>query len=102
MLSGLRAGSVWVAGSPRCRSLEERLVSREALRAMQEDGTPPVVVEAAFDHFIAARRDLPAARLAAIDRKALGGLLPQVTLGDLDSGREALAAAMVWLRSRAA
>ncbi len=69
---------------------------------MQEDGTLPVVVEADFDHLIAARRDLLAARLAAVDRKARGGLLPQVTLGNLFSGREALAAAMVWLRSRAA
>ena len=50
---------------------------------MQEDGTLPVAVEADFDHFIAARRDLLAARLAAVDRKARGGLLPQVTLGDL-------------------
>ena len=51
---------------------------------------------------IAVRRDLLAARLAAVDRKARGGLLPQLTLGNLISGREALAAAMVWLRSRAA
>ena len=102
VLSELRAGDVWVAGRRRYRSFEERLVSREALRAMQEDGTLPVAVEAAFDHFIAARRDLLAARLAAVDRKARGGLLPQVTLGNLISGREALAAAMVWLRSRAA
>jgi hypothetical protein len=48
------------------------------------------------------RGDLLAARLAAADRKARGGLLPQVTLGDNISGREVLAAAMVWLRSRAA
>ena len=102
VLSELRAGDVRVAGSRRYRSFEERLVSCEALRAMQEDGTPPVAVEADFDHLIAARRDPLAARLAAIDRKARGGLLPQVTLGNLVSGREALAAAMVWLRSRAA
>ncbi len=57
---------------------------------MQEDGTLPVVVEADFDHFIAARRDLLAARLAAADRKARGGLLPQVTLGDLVSGPRGL------------
>ena len=69
---------------------------------MQEDGTLPVVVEADFDHFVAARRDLLATRLAAVDRKARGGLLPQVTLGDLISGREVSAATMVWLRSRAA
>ena len=69
---------------------------------MQEDGTLPVAVEAAFDHFIAARRYLLAARLTAVDRKARGGLLPQATLGDLISGREGLAAAMVWLRSGAA
>ena len=69
---------------------------------MQEDGTLPVAVEADFDRFIAARRDFLAARLAAVDRKARGGLLPQVTLGDLISGREALAAARVWLRPRAA
>ena len=87
MLSELRAGDVQVAGSRRYRFFEERLVSREALRAMQEDGTLPVAVEADFDHFIAARRDLLAARLAAVDRKARGGLLLQVTLGNLISGR---------------
>ena len=102
VLSELRAADAWGAGSRRYRSFEERLVSREALRAMQEDGTLPVVVEADFDHLIAARRDLLAARLAAVDRKARGGLLPQVALGNLVTGREALAAAMVWLRSRAA
>ena len=69
---------------------------------MQEDGTLPVAVEADFDHFIAPRRDILATRLAAVDRKARGGLLPQLTLGNLISGRGALAAAMVWLRSRGA
>ena len=100
----LRAGALATprAAGRRYRSFEERHVSREALRAMQEDGTLPVVVEADFDHFIAARRDLLAARLAAVHRKARGGLLPQVTLGNLFSGREASAAAMVWSRSRAA
>ena len=72
------------------------------MRAIQEDGTLPVAVEADFDHFIAPRRDLLATRLAAVDQKARGGLLPQVTLGNLFSGREASAAAMVWSRSRAA
>ena len=76
VLSEPRAGDVRVAGSRRYRSFEERLVSCEALRAMQEDGTLPVVVDAVFEHLIAARRDLLAARLAAVDRKARGGLLP--------------------------
>jgi TnpA family transposase len=76
----LRAGDVWVAGSRRYRSFEERLVTREALRAMEEDGTLPVAVDPDFDRFIAARRDLLAARLAAVDAKARGGLLPEVTL----------------------
>lgn len=76
----LRAGDVWVAGSRRYRSFEERLVSREALRAMEADGTLPVAVDPDFDRFIAARRDLLAARLAAVDAKARGGLLPEVTL----------------------
>jgi TnpA family transposase len=76
----LRAGDVWVAGSRRYRSFEERLVSREALLAMERDGTLPVAVDPDFDRFIAARRDLLAERLAAVDRKARGGLLPEATL----------------------
>jgi hypothetical protein len=69
-----------VTGSRRYRSFEERLVSREALRAMEADGTLPVAVDPDFDRFIAARRDLLAARLAAVDGKARHGLLPEVTL----------------------
>jgi hypothetical protein len=51
-----RAGDVWVAGSGRCRSFEECLVAREALRAVQEDGTLPVAIEGDFDHLITAWR----------------------------------------------
>ena len=40
----------------------------------------PIAVDADFERFIAARRALLDERLAAIDVKAKGGLLPDVTL----------------------
>ncbi len=40
---------------------------------MEADGTLPVAVDPDFDRFIAARHDLLAARLAAVDGKARGG-----------------------------
>ena len=76
----LRAGDVWVVGSRRYRSFEERLISREVLRELQQSGTLPVAVDADFERFIASRRVLLDARLAAVDAKAKGGLLPDVSL----------------------
>ena len=76
----LRAGDVWVVGSRQYRSFEERLISRETLQELQQAGTLPVAVEADFDRFIASRRALLDERLAAIDVKAKGGLLPDVTI----------------------
>ena len=76
----LRAGDVWVVGSRRYRAFEERLISRETLQELERDGTLPIAVDADFDRFIAARRALLDERLAAIDIKAKGGLLPDVTL----------------------
>jgi len=76
----LRAGDVWVAGSRRYRSFEERLISRETLQELEGSGTLPIAVDPDFDRFIAARRTLLDERLAAIDIKANGGLLPDVTL----------------------
>src|SRR3954468_12884819 len=76
----LRAGDVWVIGSRRYRSFEERLISRETQRGMLESGSLPIAVDADFARFIAGRRTLLDARLAAIDAKAKGGLLPDVTL----------------------
>ena len=76
----LRAGDVWVVGSRRYRSFEERLISRETLQELLQSGTLPVAVDADFERFIAGRRALLDARLAAVDAKAKGGLLPDVSL----------------------
>jgi TnpA family transposase len=76
----LRAGDVWVVGSRRYRSFEERLISRETLQELEGSGTLPIAVDPDFDRFIADRRALLDERLAAINIKAKGGLLPDVTL----------------------
>src|SRR5437764_10852620 len=76
----LRAGDVWVVGSRRYRAFEERLISRETLKELEQAGTLPIAVDTDFERFIAARRALLDERLAAIDVKAKGGLLPDVTL----------------------
>ena len=76
----LRAGDVWVAGSRQYRSFEERLLSKETLQDMLQTGTPTVSVEVDFDRFIGGRRALLDERLTAIDARAKGGLLPDVTI----------------------
>ena len=76
----LRAGDIWVTGSRQYRSFEERLISKETLQDLQETDTLPVAVEADFDRFIEGRRTLMDERLAAIDARAKGGLLPDVTI----------------------
>ena len=76
----LRAGDVWVAGSRQYRSFEERLISAETLRELQQAGTLPVAVEADFEQFIASRRALLDERLTAIDARATDGKLPDVTI----------------------
>src|SRR5271166_1003412 len=76
----LRAGDVWVVGSQRYRSFEERLISRETQQELQQSGTLPIAVEVDFEHFVAGRRALLEERLAAVELKAKGGLLPDVTL----------------------
>ena len=76
----LRAGDVWVIGSRRYRSFEERLISRETQQELQQSGTLPIAVDADFERFIAGRRALLDERLAAVELKAKAGLLPDVTL----------------------
>src|SRR5208282_2899189 len=76
----LRAGDVWVVGSRRYRAFEERLISRETLKELEQGGTLPIAVDADFERFISARRARLNERLAAIDVKANGGLLPDVML----------------------
>src|ERR1700687_6113704 len=76
----LRAGDVWVVGTRRYRAVEEPLMSREALKELERDGTLPLAVDADFERFISDRRALLDKRLAAIDSKAKGGLLPDVML----------------------
>jgi len=80
LCSRLRAGDVWVVGSRRYRSFEEHLISREAQQELLQNGTLPVAVDPDFESFIAGRRALLDARLAAVDAKAKGGLLPDVSL----------------------
>ncbi|MGO9421671.1 MAG: Tn3 family transposase, partial [Roseiarcus sp.] len=53
----LRAGDVWVTGSRRYRSFEERLISQETLRELQATGAWPIAVDADFERFIADRKD---------------------------------------------
>ena len=76
----LRAGDVWVAGSRRYRSFEERLISPATLSELEACGTLPVAVDADLERFIDARRAILDDRLAAINAKAQSGLLPDVTL----------------------
>src|SRR6202008_3970920 len=52
----LRAGDVWVVGSRRYRSFEERLISRETQQELQQSGTLPIAVDADFERFVAGRR----------------------------------------------
>jgi hypothetical protein len=66
----LRAGDVWVVGSRRYRSFEERLISREALHELLQSGALPVAIDPDFERFIAGRRAQLDARLAAVDAKA--------------------------------
>src|SRR5471030_3215517 len=61
-------------------TLFRSLISRDALKELERDGTLPLAVDADFERFIADRRALLDKRLAAIDSKAKGGLLPDVTL----------------------
>jgi TnpA family transposase len=76
----LRAGDVWVAGSRQYRSFEERLISAQTLRELQQAGTLPVAVDPDFKHFITGRRALLDDRLAATDARAGDGKLPGVTI----------------------
>jgi hypothetical protein len=65
-------------GSRRYRAFEERLIPRETFKELERGGTLPI--DADFERFISARRVLLNERLAAIDVKAKGGLLPDVML----------------------
>jgi TnpA family transposase len=76
----LRAGDVWVTGSQRYRSVEERLISKQTFQDLQDAGTLPVAVEADFDKFIENRRELLGERLTQVNSRAKDGLLPGVTI----------------------
>jgi hypothetical protein len=76
----LLAGEVWVTGSRRHRSFEERLVSRETVQELLQAGTLPVAIETDFDKFIEIHRALLDKRMAAVDTRARDGLLPGVTI----------------------
>ncbi len=78
----LQAGDVWVAGSRRYRSYEERLVSTQTLDALLQAGTVPVAVDADFDTFIVGGQALLGTRLAAVDARARDGKLPDVTVNN--------------------
>ena len=76
----LQAGDIWVSGSRRYRSFEERLISEDTLDELQQAGTLPIAVEPDFEQFIAGRRMLLDARLAAVDARAKNRLLPDVSI----------------------
>jgi TnpA family transposase len=76
----LRAGDVWVSGSRQYRSFEERLISAETLRELQQAGTLPIAVDPDFEQFIASRQALLDERLKAVDARATAGRLPDVTV----------------------
>lgn len=80
LLERLQAGDVWVSGSRRYRSFEERLISAQTLQALQQAGTLPVAVETDFEQFIAGRRALLDERLIAVEARAKAGSLPGVTI----------------------
>jgi TnpA family transposase len=76
----LQAGDVWVVGSRRYRSFEERLISAEALGQMRGSGTLPIAVEPGFEQFIARRQELLDERLRAVNTQAAAGALPEVSI----------------------
>jgi len=45
----LPCGDIWVAGSRRYRSFEERLISQETLRELEASGDWPTAVDADFE-----------------------------------------------------
>ena len=54
----LQAGDIWVSGSRRYRSFEERLISEDTLDKLQQAGMLQFAVEPDFEQFIAGRRTL--------------------------------------------
>ena len=80
LLERLQAGDVWVSGSRRYRSFDERLISKQTLEALQQANTLPVAVETDFEQFIAGRRTLLDKRLIAVEARAKEGRLPGITI----------------------
>jgi hypothetical protein len=80
LLERLQAGDVWVSGSRRYRSFDERLISAQTLQALQQAGTLLVAVETDFERFIAGRRALLDERLSAVEARTKEGSLPGVTI----------------------
>ena len=76
----LQAGDIWVSGSRRYRSFDERLISPETLQALHQAGTLPVAVETDFERFITGRRALLDERLIAVEARAKEGGLPGVSI----------------------
>jgi TnpA family transposase len=77
---GLLAGNVWISGSRNYRSFEERLISKETMESLQQEGSLPIAVEVDFEKFIEGRRAKLHERLIAVDARATEGKLPDVTL----------------------
>ena len=76
----LRAGDVWVTGSRRYRSFEEHLITPEAMRHIQGQGSLPLAIDVDVEHFLAERRDCLDRRLAEIDAKAAADALVDVSV----------------------
>lgn len=75
----LHAGDVWVTGSRQYRSFEERLISKEAMEKLRQDGNLPVAVDLDFETFLEAKRIKLHQRLAGVEARASEGRLPDVT-----------------------
>ncbi len=79
--SRLQAGDIWVSGSRRYRSFDERLVSKQqTLETLQQAGQSSVAIETDFERYITERRALLDASLVAVEARAKEGGLPGVTI----------------------
>lgn len=78
----LASGAIWVEGSRAYRTLSDYLLPKPAFETMLLEQNVPVAVDTSFAAWLADRRQRLGARMAEVNRKALKGQLPDVTLDD--------------------